>query len=142
MNTKYTITIFVDGEEEYTFPLTPEEVISILGMKIVEAEEEDEDEDTPTQPRKACKKQTCKNCGKPGHRVSTCTEDKLEDEGEREPARTPKAGKLTAEQFRDVKEAEEHNMPAKDISANLGVSLREINRAFQSSSYDGYLSIN
>lgn len=125
--------------------------IQISSLEIVTppAEQPHEEEETVPAPApvKRPGQKTCKKCGEPGHMAKTC---KAEDtpapveEPKEEPA--PPAAvekprqeekKLTRDQFEMIKDMKRNKSPM-SISGELNVSLRQVNSAILSISYEQY----
>lgn len=92
----------------------------------------------------------CKNCGKPGHRADNCPEEKKpkverelveRDDGKVVLAHATNLEPVTEEQYADIKTAKDHELTPKEISDEMEVSIREVNRVLQTYSYENYLSV-
>jgi len=110
----------------------------LLGMQG----EDEEIEDVPEKEFHKTKIRLCKNCGKPGHRRDSCTEESnyYKKPPDEELELSPE--KLTRSQFESVIESKEHDMTSKEISEAMEVSISQVNKAMQASSFEKYLKMS
>lgn len=73
----------------------------------------------------------CGQCGKTGHTRRNCEETK------EQPAESSEA--MSERQFASVCTARDHQMKSLEISQEMGIPLAEVNAAFASATYEGYL---
>lgn len=73
----------------------------------------------------------CGQCGKTGHTRRNCEETK------EQPAESSEA--ISERQFASVCTARDHQMKSLEISQEMGIPLTEVNAAFASATYGGYL---
>lgn len=153
------ITILDDqGEAVYDRNLTAEEMIDYLlnaigNPPVTEPEVQPEPSAPVSKFREGMKKaaalpdtsrkqNSCGNCGLPGHSRRTCPGKSPEDTKEPAPYKGDTKGEvLTEEQFDQVMDAKENDLRFSSLQfANeLGVDMREVNRAIITRKWDAYL---
>lgn len=86
-------------------------------------------------PKKESKKKgyACKKCGEHGHNQKTCKVGKEVDMDD------VQVGPMTERQFNSVRTSREHMMKSVEIASEMALTLQEVNHAFASATYNGYL---
>lgn len=144
---KYSGTVTILDEEGNTVherELTSDQLIDeLLFGKTAPEVKEDEEEAPATQQsagKKKRKERTCSNCHKPGHIARHCPKaNGLKDDDEDEEELKKDGDVLSTAQFSDVKGMQAKERNALEVSNEMDVPLREVNAAFASPHYMGYV---
>ena len=94
-----------------------------------------------TRPAKVRKERSCSLCGKPGHSVTTCKENKPDQFGFDATPKVSGFDPMTKEEYAGVKEAKDCEELSKSTADMMGLPIREVNIAYSSSDYQHYLSL-
>lgn len=89
-------------------------------------------------------KKGCPECGSPSRHKKGCSYTGTKRDTSIELDRAVDdddllMGPMDEHRFNQVRTAREHSMKSKEIADELNIDLREVNLAFQSATYDGYL---